>query len=166
MTLNVHSTTVSVLTVQEGSDRQGTKLYLRAGHINHPFASMLAFHPFTCSIRMPEPKLLSLVVVGMHGPVSVSSVHDDASFGVPFRLGLPSGCRTDCYSLAIAGNPLRVQPGSLSDGPFMTPKQYHSGKGEIAVCVHPIREGDHVASNMAQWAEFNKLIGVTKVGVQ
>jgi len=47
----------------------------------------------------------------------------------------------------------------------MTPEEYHSGDGAIATCLcGPVYGGNHHAATLAEWAEFQKLMGVSKVG--
>lgn len=49
------------------------------------------------------------------------------------------------------------------NGPFLSPAQYKSGDGDIAVCVHPVYGGNFAAAIIPEWAEFQKMMGVSKV---
>lgn len=68
----------------------------------------------------------------------------------------------DCFCLS----PLTPCPPAAREPqgpPYLTPTQYHAGEGDIAVCAGPMYGGDHHGGVLAEWAEFQKLMGVTKV---
>lgn len=55
--------------------------------------------------------------------------------------------------------------GRLPGGRHMTSDKYHAGDGAVATCLcGPVYGGDHHAPTLAEWVEFQKLMGVSKVG--